>query len=368
MTTPRVLAEATRPGVHAGAAPAPMLPWAEAIASRWQQILGDCPERDAIQDVISRSLAGSTAENYSAHLARFIRWCELQPDRPSPLPASTGTVLRWLAADVTAADRVKAGSLQPYLSSINRVHRDLEYSEPALGHLVQQFRRGLAHRQADAGRDARRVYLPPDVVERLLLWALSCSLHDLRADDALASRFRAAVAVVLSYCLFVRGGTGARLLDAHVRRSAAGITVTLDHEKGKRVEGTARTLTFAPDAIPGLEPLLERWEALRGAIRADRCYFAFAAERRAFPASQIDAWLGVCLAHLGASPPAGEKWTGHSLRKGAASGAASIGVPLHVICYAGGWSIKSKAVFDYIDPTCPRSLACRRFFGWLAPS
>ena len=40
---------------------------------------------------------------------------------------------------------------------------------------------------------------------------------------------------------------------------------------------------------------------------------------------------------------------------------------LHKICWCGGWSIKSKAVFDYIDPTCPRTPACRRFFGWLAP-
>jgi len=179
-----------------------------------------------IQSVVSRSLAGSTAENYGSHLARFIEWCKMQPDRPSPLPVSTATVLRWLAADVTAADRVKAGSLQPYLSAINRVHRDSEYDEPALGHLVQQFRRGLAHRQADAGRGARRVYLPPDVIERLLLWALSCSLERLRADAALARRFRAAFAVVLSYCLFVRGGTGSALLDGHVRRSASSITVT----------------------------------------------------------------------------------------------------------------------------------------------
>ena len=42
-----------------------------------------------------------------------------------------------------------------------------------------------------------------------------------------------------------------------------------------------------------------------------------------------------------------------------------MGVPLHKICYVGGWLIKSKAVFDYIDPTCPNTPACVRFFGWL---
>ena len=77
-------------------------------------------------------------------------------------------------------------------------------------------------------------------------------------------------------------------------------------------------------------------------------------------------WLSVCLAQLGAAPLAGEKWSGHSLRKCAASWAAApCGVALHKICYVSGWSIKSKAVFDYIDPTYPNTPACLRFFGWL---
>ena len=36
-------------------------------------------------------------------------------------------------------------------------------------------------------------------------------------------------------------------------------------------------------------------------------------------------------------------------------------------CRLRGWLVdyKSKAVFDYIDPTCPNTPACLRFFGWL---
>ena len=212
------------------------------------------------------------------------------------------------------------------------------------------------------------MYLPPDVAERLLLWALSVRPKALRDDARLRARFRAAVAVLLTLCLFARGGTGSALGVSHVRRSAAGITVTLDHEKGKRVEGTARTITFPPGAVPGLEELLARWEMLRdagGEPSGARCYFAFAHERAHFPSTQIDAWLEESLAHLGASPPPGEKWSGHSLRKAAASGAAACGVALHKICYVGGWSIKSQVVYDYIDPTCPCTPACVRFFGWL---
>ena len=73
------------------------------------------------------------------------------------------------------------------------------------------------------------------------------------------------------------------------------------------------------------------------------------------------------LAHFDLQPPAQEKWSGHSLRKGAASGAAAIGVSLDRICFCGGWKIRGATVHDYIDPTCPATPAARRFFGWLRP-
>ena len=44
---------------------------------------------------------------------------------------------------------------------------------------------------------------------------------------------------------------------------------------------------------------------------------------------------------------------------------AAIDVALFRICFIGGWSIRSAAVHDYIDATCPATPACRRFFGWL---
>ena len=198
--------------------------------------------------------------------------------------------------------------------------------------------------------------------------ALATPMDTLERTPAARKLFRASVAVVLSCCLFVRGGTGSALCASHVRRGAAGLTFTLDHEKGKRVESTARTVTFSPGAIPGLDELLDRWERVRGDVPDGRCYFAFQHERARFPSTQIDTWVQLVLSHFDLQPPAGEKWTGHSLRKCAASGAAALDVALHRICYVGGWSIKSRAVFDYIDPTCPLTPACRRFFGWLKPS
>ena len=219
------------------------------------------------------------------------------------------------------------------------MHRDIDEQEPALGHLVQQYRRGLAHRQADAGHGARRVYLPSDVTDQLMDWTLAQREDDLRQDSGLCRRFRASVAVLLTLCLFACGGTGSALCVSHVRAGAGGVTVTLDHEKGKRVDGTARTLTFPPGSIPGLEELLHRWETLRdtdGRCSDGRCYLAFDGKPQTGVISvygHVDTWglglgLSECLAQRGAAPPAGEKWSGHSLRKRGASGAAACGVPL----------------------------------------
>ena len=92
----------------------------------------------------------------------------------------------------------------------------------------------------------------------------------------------------------------------HVRASAAGTTITLDHEKGTRIEGTAHSVTFPPGAVPQLEELLAKWEDVRGALPVGRCYFAFRHEQGSFPSSQIDAWLQLVISHLGSQLTPGE--------------------------------------------------------------
>eukprot|EP00873_Tetraselmis_striata_P027815 jgi/Tetstr1/448079/TSEL_035378.t1 len=55
------------------------------------------------------------------------------------------------------------------------------------------------------------------------------------------------------------------------------------------------------------------------------------------------------------------------LRKGAASSANAIGVPLSHIRYQGGWATNSDVVLDYIDPNVLPSLGAWFFFGHIAP-
>eukprot|EP00873_Tetraselmis_striata_P033137 jgi/Tetstr1/453401/TSEL_040383.t1 len=55
------------------------------------------------------------------------------------------------------------------------------------------------------------------------------------------------------------------------------------------------------------------------------------------------------------------------LRKGAASAANAIGVPLSHIRYQGGWATNSDVVLDYIDPNDLPSPGAWFFFGHIAP-
>lgn len=92
-------------------AAAARLPWREEVEALLSRDFGGLPEQGRIAEIFTSALTQGTAEAYSRHFTRFAEWCEEQPDRPCPLPASTDTVIRWLAGDVCAGDRVQAKSL-----------------------------------------------------------------------------------------------------------------------------------------------------------------------------------------------------------------------------------------------------------------
>ena len=116
--------------------------------------------------------------------------------------------------------------------------------------------------------------------------------------------FRAAVATVFTYVFFARGATGSSLLAGHVTRSVAGVTVQLEHEKGKGKRQRARAITLPPNSVPGLEALLLKWEHFRGAVPDGASYYLLPGERvcTRVPASAVDSWLQTVLAHFGMQP------------------------------------------------------------------
>ena len=87
----------------------------------------------------------------------------------------------------------------------------------------------------------------------------------------------------------------------------------------------SRNVRLEVDLIPGLRALLDKWKRARGDVKPDASFYALHGQR-SFPAKQVNAWFKLVLGHLEARPPAGEVWTGHSLRKGAATAAAGSGL------------------------------------------
>eukprot|EP00873_Tetraselmis_striata_P000644 jgi/Tetstr1/420908/TSEL_011971.t1 len=134
--------------------------------------------------------------------------------------------------------------------------------------------------------------------------------------------FRALLASVVNFMFFARGLTGVscRVRDVHV--DAYNITLQVYLEKGRagrRGPDDLRVLLLPVSEHPRVARLLHHF-----------------------------------LDHV-------------HLRKGAASAANAIGVPLSHIRYQGGWATNSDVVLDYIDPNVLPSPGAWFFFGHIAP-
>jgi hypothetical protein len=89
-------------------------------------------------------------------------------------------------------------------------------------------------------------------------------------------------------------------------------------------------------------------------------------ENCVWTASTSTQWLQLAFEATGNNPPKGFSWTSHNLRKGAASAANAIKVPLDDIRYSGGWSTNSTVLeAKYIDFAMAPSKAAYIFFGHL---
>ena len=225
--------------------------------------------------------------------------------RPSPFLDLPGTPRdsQYQLPKLTSTEKRAGGTGSPRWYWLYLVQLELS--------VVSSYRAGLAHEHTARGRSSERVYLPPPVGERILSWALALDLSEAGPHERRA--FRAAVAVILTFCFFARGATGAALQAQDVRRGPEGeLLVTLAHEKGKTQRARARLLTIPAGSVPGLDELLAKWEQHRGVARKGDSYYALPEERHSardrparFRSTQIDAWLQLLLERFGVRPPEG---------------------------------------------------------------
>ena len=171
------------------------------------------------------ALSTGTKENYNSNLSGFFRFCDESLLDPLAVgPIDIARYLAWLGKRGTIA----AGSLQPYLSAINRWLQDHARPPVALGPLVTGVRKGLANCQLDKRPLPKRLPIPAPVMLRILELAESLLpfVHwDSRSPKMLL--LRAAVASIISYLFFNRGECSACALSSDIVVDEMHITVLL---------------------------------------------------------------------------------------------------------------------------------------------
>ena len=109
--------------------------------------------------------------------------------------------------------------------------------------------------------------------------------------------------------------------------------------------------------------LAERDKALAGAPRP-QWLLQLPGESRPTTRS-MSGWLASALARCDITAPPGVAYLGHSIRSGAASAQAAIGVDHLLIRWLGGWARGSATMErDYIDPTVLPTPAAYALWGW----
>ena len=356
-------------------------PWAGLIRERLQRQLGTSEDADMAIRLTTQHLDQSTYASYGSKWMQFVYYCTQHDPPLSYLPATIGTCVLFAASLARRLNKhglpaIKPETSQPYFSAINKVHTDVLGWEqgPAQGPLLAALRSGWQHyRSAEYPGSVvdQRIALPAevalcalDVAHDALLGGSSSSLIDIRAD----------VFTFFGFLLMGRADTDANLALDDVAVDADFITVRLRREKGRRHNATRRVMRFPVAKLPKIAAALQAWIALQRKANvappsSDGSFWRLKTDPPRFsPSAEVGTrWLLTSCRRHGFAPPPGFAWSSHSLRKGAASAASALLVPLGTICYVGGWSIKSRVVHDYIDPTVAPSPAGRVFFGWCLP-
>ena len=345
------------------------VPWQAAMEPRLRGLLGHSALADSAIRYLSRG-APSTVDSYGSHWGQFQAFCDRE-GRVS-LPASESTILLYVAS-LGERGTVKASSLQPYLSAINRIHRDVTGVEvgPAGGSLLTKLRQGIAWEQSQAPSipSNTRVALPAEIPLLAVVVGRAMRNPQIRNE---AAELREITAVALGFLCMGRADTMVHIGERDITWSASHLYIVLEHEKGRsrREDPRARTLVFPVQ--PSLQPLidvLEKWRVCRMTWGHSTLFFALKGETlHKSPHVPMTAWLLNVCARLNEQPPPGYAWSSHSLRKGGASAASAIGVPLSTIRHIGGWAVSSSVVNQYIDPAVLASVGAWFFFGAFAPT
>jgi hypothetical protein len=296
--------------------------------------------------MLGASLSSGTQQVYASRVRKYCKACA-QQGLPA-FPATEASILSFVAF-MSLEGAVNAKSFPQYVAAVLTVNRDLQLPAPHIP-LLKAAYKGAHRLQSAQQQEAARGALPASVVAQ----ALELSLQPAAAPSLVL----ASAGVALAFHAFLRGHSLSSLCLDDLTISNSGYTCVVWDEKTRSHAGQRRQLPGDCTACPALLRLLAVALQLRrqqGASPTDRL----------FPGGGLDQMLQLVLRTLDLTPPAGVTWSGHSCRKGGASAAAAIGVPLHKLRHRGGWL--SDVVFVYIDPDFIASPESFDFFSFLLP-
>ncbi|GAB0497401.1 hypothetical protein MMPV_008733 [Pyropia vietnamensis] len=256
-----------------------------------------------------------------------------------------------------------------YLSAVGSVHKLAGLPSPLDDELVHAAKLGFRRlyvTRAEALPE-RRGPLPAAfifAVARLGLTTLDVSLE------------RACAGLVLAYMMCNRPGAAANLRARDAAVSDAGLRVQVPvYKMGilKQGERLAFRIPVAPggwSADPALRLVRRVWLRHKSAGRPWAAHLFEPPGHAALtplPTQVVTVWLRRAIALTGFSPPLRVKWTGHSLRAGAASAAHAIGLAVGLICQLMGLASAKTAFKHYIDAQLDNDHAARALFSRCAP-
>lgn len=341
------------------AASASPAPWQSLIQQVAVQRYGslEAPEVQALLSAWTSALAASTYSGYFSKFRKFADFCFSH--HLSPLPASDVTVERYLGW-LLSQGSVAAHNFPQYISAIRTVHRDLLLPAP-VSTVSSLIVKGGQHLQKSLTSHLESFPLPAQAVLDFLHAGLCTSS---------LSHVRALAAVVVTFMFMARGSTTQGMLFSDLSWCGDLLTLKESVRKGHtHHDHVLRTVTVNFSKVPQLQTLLCNFQALQlrefGSGRPD--YFWQLPGEDLSKGDHFSDWFALCVLLVPVAVPAGLRLHPHCTRKGSASAAFSLGVALARICRLGGWSLKSSAVWQYIDPTVQASRAAVLFFGWLLP-
>ena len=314
------------------------------------------PERASILLALSSSNAESGRLSVATKFCRF--WAFCAHTGVSPIPAPADRILAFVQF-LREEGRVSVRSAPQYVSAITTVHRwfaveDFTATTPLVKKLFDAWRISVADQEA---RDQVLAFPATSLVALLE--------HAAQSPDV--AILRAALVLGLDFVFFNRADSAFPIAAGDLREEGEYIVFRETRFKRKRTDSLVnRVRRFNAGRLPCLLACLRHYRDLRVAHYQPEpvppSFWQLRAEGRPTTAL-VRRIFEFAAATWPALFPAGV--THHALRRGGATAAHAIGIPLETICFWGGWAFGSDAVYRYVDFTHEPTPADFQAFGWM---